>query len=595
MSGKVIGVSGRVAVFPLVTALMLCVFFVASAFAYSPHISATGVTSSCASCHSAHSSDASLLLRTAGGGPSRTASCLNCHNGTNADASNIANGPVDSFGLSSGHTIDVGTTSAAGIGGCDTCHNIHGASSDARRIPARKINGVAVTSAGKQLCLACHDAGDSWYGAGYPSTASPTRDATGYPVSGTWPGPSTYASETNAHRLIPETTQTISPGDPVAREQGDCRYCHAAHGGKNAYDGLLTTFTVPSQSTLASDQADGSYAALCFTCHGGPTPNGFSTAPVDIKQFATAAGGSSGHSIVTSGGTLPVGAPLPCFECHNPHGSKRGNGSLLSDERGASLATTSAAGVRAFCFTCHTASDTTAGWDSTAQAYAPVPSAEKIVGLPRDGGVLHLPAIDGHAESDTVSCYECHGNSYDSGGRNVHDPGQGSSTASATGPLLALAPNAVVTGAVPATISVDASASSQPSASVAATGSLATTDSLAAIITLMPTDTTPPLTVSDAVATYTLAATITLSAVDDTGGTGVAETYSALDGGDVTTGTVVSTSTAGSHTLTFWSVDSAGNVEPPTTVTFFIVDQQVVSMTSVFGVRQDYWTGAYGT
>ncbi len=135
--------------------------------------------------------------------------------------------------------------------------------------------------------------------------------------------------------------------EPVRREQGSCLYCHAAHGGANAYDGLLTTYTVPSQTTLASDKADGSYAALCFDCHGGTKPSGFATAPVDIKQFATASGGTGGHSIVTSGGTLPVGAPLPCFECHNPHGSQRGNSSLLTDERGASLGTTSAAGVRA--------------------------------------------------------------------------------------------------------------------------------------------------------------------------------------------------------------------------------------------------------
>lgn len=305
-----------------------------------------------------------------------------------------------------------------------------------RRIPVKKVNGVAVSSAGTAFCIACHETSKDWFGNDYPKTSAPTRDATGYPIAGTWPGESTYTSgSANAHSRIPEATRTVGVSEPIRRQQGDCLYCHSAHGGPNAYDGLVTTYTVPSQATLASDQADGSYAALCFTCHGGNTASGFTTAPADIRQFATASGSNSGHSIVTSGGMLPVGAPLPCFECHNPHGST--NGSLISDERGTSLATTgtasSDAGVRAFCFTCHTTSDTTRGWDSATATYAPVVSSgttELVVGLPRDGGVLSLPSLvgtatAGHAQTDSASCYDCHGHSYAKGGRNVHNPGDG--------------------------------------------------------------------------------------------------------------------------------------------------------------------------
>ena len=419
-------------------------------------------------------------------------SCIACHSGGEPSASDVVSGTADSFSLPSGHTLTPGATEnspSARIGGCNTCHDPHGASDAKRGIPARRVNGVAVSSAGKGLCLACHDDADSWFGSGYPSTSKPTRDATGYPVSGTWPGPTTYDGPTNAHRLIPEATRTVGFSEPVRRERGDCLYCHAAHGGSNAYDGLVDTFTVPVQSTLASDRAEGSYAALCFTCHGGDTPSGFASAPTDIRRYATDTGGSGGHSIVTSGGILPVGAPLPCFECHNPHGSKRGNASMISDERGASLSTTSAAGVRAFCFTCHTTSDTADGWDSTAETYTPVASNEKIVGLRRDGAKLHLSAADGHAEHDSTSCYDCHGDSYAAGGHNVHDPSSGPSLEGTQTLLVLLEPSLIPSGAV------IASASAEPSATLEATASVEPTASLEPTPAVAPTDTPLPVAV----------------------------------------------------------------------------------------------------
>ena len=87
------------------------------------------------------------------------------------------------------------------------------------------------------------------------------------------------------------------------------------------------------------------------------------------------------------------------------------------------------------------------------------------------------------------------------------------------------------------------------------------------------TDSIAPATMSDAQTTYTDSATITLTAADNPGGSGVESTHYILDGGTETTGTVVTVSTAGSHTLEFWSVDVAGNVETPhTTVSFTVTD-----------------------
>jgi hypothetical protein len=386
--------------------------------------------------------------------------------------------------------------------------------------------------------------------------------------------------------------------DPIRRERGDCLYCHAAHGGANAYDGLVATFTVPTQATLSSDKSDGSYAALCFACHGGVRPDGFGATPVDIKQFVTAPGGSGGHSIVSSGAALPVGSPLPCFECHNAHGSARGNLSQISDERGGSLSTTDAAGVREFCFTCHATSDTAAGWDSASGTYKQVSSADEIVGVPRNGGVLLLPDEAAHAEGASESCYNCHGNDYGSGGNNVHNPGGGDSNpfgrfASAALPSLDVSGSVVPSATAPTSPSVEPTTTSLVStAAVTAAGPVSDFGSWTF------TDVVAPLTVSDVQATYVASATITLSAVDNTGGVGVASTYYVLDGGELATGTVVSTSTVGNHTLTFWSVDLAGNAEAPSSVDFTIVSEQVLGPTPqavVTAARLGRWIGLRGT
>jgi hypothetical protein len=87
--------------------------------------------------------------------------------------------------------------------------------------------------------------------------------------------------------------------------------------------------------------------------------------------------------------------------------------------------------------------------------------------------------------------------------------------------------------------------------------------------TVLPTDTTPPTTLSNAVASYAGPATILLFA-SDAGGSGVAHTYSILDGGPVVAGTAAFTAGLGSHTLEFWSVDNAGNVEGHHTVGFTV-------------------------
>jgi hypothetical protein len=85
-------------------------------------------------------------------------------------------------------------------------------------------------------------------------------------------------------------------------------------------------------------------------------------------------------------------------------------------------------------------------------------------------------------------------------------------------------------------------------------------------------DTIAPSTTSDVVASYSNTATIHLTATDNPGGSGVASTFYQVDGGAVHTGSAITVSTYNMHTLKYWSVDVAGNVEVSHTDSFMIND-----------------------
>jgi hypothetical protein len=79
-------------------------------------------------------------------------------------------------------------------------------------------------------------------------------------------------------------------------------------------------------------------------------------------------------------------------------------------------------------------------------------------------------------------------------------------------------------------------------------------------------DTAAPVTTTNAQATYDQSATITLSATDAM--STVSYTKYALDASGWVTGTVMSTSVAATHTLSYYSVDTQGNTEAVKTITF---------------------------
>lgn len=398
-----------------------------------PHDVYTASTKLCDLCHIPHQAASTTpILKPVGAATNELDVCYVCHDGSGS-STNIAGGAGDTFAgtLRSGHRVEATSSAAAGdlTNVCSDCHTPHGDWVANSRLPAAEVNGQIAGVKGNAWCLKCHDDAASWYKpGGYGSLISnPTRDATGYPTIGTFPGATTYrTSSRNAHSQIPAGAD---------RQAGDCLYCHTAHRSANPYDGVVATFT--SSAAVAKDQTDGDFAALCFTCHSGGAWE--TSGAANVKQFVTGGTQRSGHRIKTAGGKYGVGAPLPCYECHNPHGSSRGNAFMLSDALGGSLDPTSTApaGVRAFCFTCHTTADSAKGWDSTAATYTvAVATGKSVAGLPRDAAlganVLRLANVSGHRSTDSQSCYLCHGSSYASGGNNVHSPSGGVSTGGST-------------------------------------------------------------------------------------------------------------------------------------------------------------------
>ena len=403
----------------------------ARALAATPHATYSASTDFCSTCHRPHqaATDRGLLSIDEAGVPqvNETTLCYKCHAGTSS-RTNVKNGLVNSFAGSSGHRIETlaAEDPAADLTNtCTSCHSPHADWELKPRLPKADVNGVAVAGTGNPWCLACHNDESDWYGPGYPDVSSPTRDALGYPIVGTFPGASVYSDPArNAHASIPASIvpdPMVPEGTPpeaswkASRVAGDCLWCHSAHRSPSTYDGLVADYR-----SSVPDDLGGEYAAMCFTCHA---PGGQA---VDIKSLV-AGRSDAGHSIATSGGILEVGTALPCYECHGPHGSARGNSSLISDTLGGGLDTSADAGVRAFCFSCHTSSDADSyGWDSETGTMTVEAGAGEVVGLARDGGedaeknALKLPAGPYHSKDGATSCADCHGSG--SASVAVHDP-----------------------------------------------------------------------------------------------------------------------------------------------------------------------------
>ncbi|MBU2602251.1 MAG: Ig-like domain-containing protein [Actinobacteria bacterium] len=421
-----------------------------------PHGGYSNASNLCRNCHSPHGAAAA---GTYGGKifpqSQETDVCYMCHDGTGA-ATNVK---AVFLLAGTGHEVNDSTT-VPGPGltsRCSSCHGAHYPASGAGGKPKLykpTINATAVTGNNYTWCEACHDDTYSWVVPPYPypsggiNATRPLRAANGYPTLGTYPGRTTYNNTTYNPHNPTTSTNVIWPSS--GRTSGDCRNCHASHRNTATYDALVATYRpTPDAATAQSDRQNGTYALLCFTCHDGSPSTRNILQYVSYDYNLTGPDYTGGHRIFTAGGTLSVGAPLPCYYCHNAHGSKGNNGTqanrkLISDEQWSNIDTTTIAGVVNFCFKCHLPWQRVAGSGDALANTIPAGELTTIVGLDRRTAANKLSLISGitaHGETNrvtpTASCYDCHGNSYAAPsattGYNVHRPNRGGSCVSCHG------------------------------------------------------------------------------------------------------------------------------------------------------------------
>jgi hypothetical protein len=356
------------------------------------------------------------------GNPPKEEACYKCHNATAAPYGEVlsaaAKGTQAEFALASRHDLNKVE--------CANCHNVHEASAAAPVAdPDNTYNvaSLATSATVNTFCLKCHDG------------TLPVQT-----VNGTTLIP--YTVSANATANIAAYYITDGHGAFV-----DCRDCHEQHG--STLRQLLKTSVDGTNVPVYSNTVD---EAQCLACHraGGSAASANIARYYPATAYGTASAGMtrSGHRTKTAG-TLPIGSALPCRMCHDPHGGA-GSGYMLTvrtqlaagvdtltgDAPGelamsdASQTPANADNVRRFCFSCHTTSDTSFGWNGTGMAL--VPAGAQVLGISRTGGFLKLPnlgTIKGHKQAETTySCYMCHGDDFSAANSvNVHNPASGES------------------------------------------------------------------------------------------------------------------------------------------------------------------------
>ena len=104
-------------------------------------------------------------------------------------------------------------------------------------------------------------------------------------------------------------------------------------------------------------------------------------------------------------------------------------------------------------------------------------------------------------------------------------------------------------------------------------------------------DVTPPVTTSDAQATYIGPARIDF-VITDEGQVGIGTTFYRLDGEPTLVGSNALVNAPGSHTLEFWSMDQAGNLEMTSTEVSFTIIEDTTPPTTTSNAYSSYYHGA---
>jgi hypothetical protein len=311
-------------------------------------------------------------------------------------------------------------------GSCAQCHSSHPSGANPYGLFRENSNEIcfSVSEGG------CHADRPSGATSGYPAQESdrmPNGSADPgffeYSAGGTrvpglanrvrWPGRTIWEDALNSPHFA-------DPNMPIKDAYGNasCDNCHSPHGGISAHDMLDTTYSGIVGSQLGSNPEN---YALCLKCHSIGGPTGMSEASHNIAYYFDRSinpGSYSGHGVRTGGGYVPAGSRLPCYDCHNPHGSvgnanSGANKFLLSDQRpgwyGLTDIINDASQVRRFCFGCHKSSDNVGGGAVEGLTLPPLPST-----------------VSAHASTATGHCYDCHGRDYTTPtSNNVHNPSPG--------------------------------------------------------------------------------------------------------------------------------------------------------------------------
>jgi Doubled CXXCH motif (Paired_CXXCH_1) len=257
----------------------------------------------------------------------------------------------------------------------------------------------------------------------FEANSGGTRRA-GVELRGRWPGETIWSDSYTFPdgRLV--SPHAFDPDMPRRENgQGLCLNCHDPHGTPNR-DLLRAPYGGISGFT---DLGAPAAYRMCFQCHGQAGPASMNPASRWIEDYYDSGlnGDHAGHQIrknprvATSWPVwVQVGDKLPCYDCHDPHGSSgndgaRRNASLISDQRRTwsdlTGTLTDPTQARNFCYGCHIPSDGIPGTQTV----------EEIV-------MNVLSDTDEHRSSGMQSCYDCHGADYGgSVGNNVHNPAPG--------------------------------------------------------------------------------------------------------------------------------------------------------------------------
>jgi predicted CXXCH cytochrome family protein len=393
----------------------------------------------CLTCHAAHGSgqpssliydDPTTVLPRDGTRIGQT--CEGCHR---FDAAGFESGPHGDPESGVFRSSDCGER-----GECTQCHVMHGLSSEGHS-PGVTFPHLLLAGYGNEFCYGnCHR--DTPFG--YPAQESDRmpewtsrpgyfeHNNGGMKIPGVhnrtrWPGRSAFSSiltYASGRLYSPHAHDYDMPRrDPGG--EGACQSCHDAHGSAERPD-LLVSASGPIDGG-ADIGAPRAYS-LCLSCHSMEGPVGMDPESRRIRDYYDPTindDSGAGHQIRFNGqvalswpSNVELGDKLPCYDCHNPHGSlgndgANPNGYLISDQRpgwsGLTDPLTNAEQSRRFCLGCHIASDG-------------MPGSRTVEGIVMNA----ISRRTGHSSLSTESCHSCHGDDYSTAvSYNAHHPAGG--------------------------------------------------------------------------------------------------------------------------------------------------------------------------